>query len=54
MSLWEHMFRTILRACEDHKDVKVIYLIHMNSVVREVANRFFGNNNRIGVYRAME
>ncbi len=50
----EHMFRAILRVCEEHKDVKVIYPIHMNPAVREVANRILGNNNRIRIIEPLE
>lgn len=50
----EHMFRAILRVCEEHKDVKVIYPIHMNPVVRETANRILGNNDRIRIIEPLE
>ena len=50
----EHMFRAILRVCEEHKDVKVIYPIHMNPVVREIANKILGNNDRIRIIEPLE
>ena len=50
----EHMFRAILRVCEQHKDIKVIYPIHMNPVVRETANRILGNNDRIRIIEPLE
>lgn len=34
-----NMFRAIRRIIEEHKDVKAIYPIHMNPVVREIANQ---------------
>ena len=32
-----NMFRAIRRVCDEHPDVKVIYPIHMNPAVREIA-----------------
>lgn len=37
----KHMFRAIRRVCDEHPDVKAIYPIHMNPVVRETAGRFW-------------
>lgn len=41
----ENMFRAIKRVCDEHKDVKVIYPIHKNPVVRNIADKVFGNDN---------
>ncbi len=35
----KHMFRTIRRVMDEHSDVKAIYPIHMNSVVRDTTER---------------
>jgi UDP-N-acetylglucosamine 2-epimerase (non-hydrolysing) len=35
----ENMFHAISRLVEKHKDVQVVYPVHMNPVVREIANR---------------
>lgn len=43
----ENMFHAINRLVEKHEDVQVIYPVHMNPVVREIANRILGDNNRI-------
>ena len=32
-----NMFRAIRRICEEHADIKIIYPIHMNPVVRQIA-----------------
>ena len=37
------MFRAIRRVLEEHEDVKAIYPIHMNPVVRKAANDVFGD-----------
>ena len=37
----KHMFRAIRRVCDEHPDMKAIYPIHMNPVVRETARTPF-------------
>ena len=49
-----HMFRAIKRIVDEHKDIKVIYPIHMNPVVRETANEILGNNDRIRIIEPLE
>ena len=50
----ENMFRAIRRIVNEHNDVKVIYPIHMNPVVREIANRILGNDDRIRIIEPLE
>ena len=45
----KHMFRAIRRVCDEHPDVKAIYPIHMNPVVRETAREILGDDERIHV-----
>lgn len=40
-----HMFRAIRRVLEEHKDVKAIYPIHLNPVVRQTAEDVFGESS---------
>ncbi|MDD7353798.1 MAG: UDP-N-acetylglucosamine 2-epimerase (non-hydrolyzing) [Oscillospiraceae bacterium] len=42
-----HMFRAIKRIIDETPDIKVIYPIHMNPVVRNAANEIFGGCDRI-------
>lgn len=42
-----HMFRAIKRIVDEFSDVKVIYPIHMNPVVRQIADKELGNDERI-------
>ncbi len=42
-----HMFRAIRRVCDTHPDVKIIYPIHLNPVIRELAEEIFGGDDRI-------
>ena len=50
----KHMFRAILRVMEEHPDVKAIYPIHMNPVVREIADSILGKNDRIHIIEPLE
>jgi len=50
----QHMFRAIKRIVEETPDVKVIYPIHMNPVVREVANTILGDHPRIRIIEPLD
>lgn len=50
----ENMFRAIRRLVEKHEDVQVVYPVHMNPVVREIANRILGENNRIHLIEPLD
>ena len=50
----ENMFRAIRRLVEKHDDVQVVYPVHMNPVVREIANRILGENNRIHLIEPLD
>ena len=49
-----HMFRAIRRVCDEHPDVKAIYPIHMNPVVRETAAEILGNDERIRIIEPLD
>lgn len=49
-----HMFRAIRRVMDEHPDVKAIYPIHMNPVVREIANSVLGSDERIRIIEPLE
>jgi UDP-N-acetylglucosamine 2-epimerase (non-hydrolysing) len=42
-----NMFRAIKRIVNDHDDVQVVYPVHLNPAVREVADEILGNDPRI-------
>jgi UDP-N-acetylglucosamine 2-epimerase (non-hydrolysing) len=50
----EHMFRAIRRIIDEMPDVKAIYPIHMNPVVREIANRILGDEDRIKIIEPLD
>ncbi len=49
-----HMFRAIRRVCDEHPEIKAIYPIHMNPVVRETANRILGGDERIRIIEPLD
>ncbi len=49
-----NMFRAIRRVMEEHQDVKAIYPIHMNPVVRAAAEEEFGDCDRIHIIEPLE
>lgn len=49
-----HMFRAIRRIMDDHPDVKAIYPIHMNPVVRKAADEELGGCDRIHIIEPLE
>lgn len=50
----KNMFRAIRRVLDEHPDVKAIYPIHMNPVVRETAKSIFGDDERIHIIEPLE
>lgn len=49
-----NMFKAIKRVMDEHQDVKAIYPIHMNPVVREIANEIFKDDDRIHIIEPLE
>ncbi|MBE6999151.1 MAG: UDP-N-acetylglucosamine 2-epimerase (non-hydrolyzing) [Ruminococcaceae bacterium] len=49
-----HMFRAIRRILDEHEDVKVIYPIHMNPLVREAAQEELGDSPRVHIIEPLE
>lgn len=50
----KHMFKAIKRIVDEFEDVKVIYPIHMNPVVRETAKEILDNDDRIKIIEPLE
>ncbi|MCF0134816.1 MAG: UDP-N-acetylglucosamine 2-epimerase (non-hydrolyzing) [Lachnospiraceae bacterium] len=50
----KHMFRAIKRIVDETPDVKVIYPIHMNPVVRATAHEIFGDDERFHIIEPLE
>lgn len=49
-----HMFRAVRRIMDEHPDVKAIYPIHMNPIVRKAANEELGGCDRIHIIEPLE
>ena len=50
----KHMFRAIRRVMDENPDVKAIYPIHMNPLVRETANAVLGDDDRIRIIEPLD
>lgn len=48
------MFRAIRRIIEKHNDVKMVYPVHLNPLVREAAQKVFNGNDRVRLVSPME
>ena len=49
-----NMFRAIRRVMDEHPDVKAIYPIHMNPIVRQAADEELGDCDRIHIIEPLE
>ena len=49
-----HMFRAIKRIVDETPDIKVIYPIHMNPIVRKAADEELGGDERIRIIEPLE
>lgn len=49
-----NMFKAIRRIIDENSDVKAIYPIHMNPVVRKTANEIFGDSDQIKIIEPLE
>ena len=49
-----HIFKAIKRIVDEFDDVKVVYPIHKNPKVREVAKEIFGDNDKVKLIEPLE
>ncbi|WP_108668853.1 non-hydrolyzing UDP-N-acetylglucosamine 2-epimerase [Peribacillus acanthi] len=49
-----NMFRAVKRIVEEQPDVQVIYPVHLNPVVREIADEILGNDSRIQLIEPLD
>ena len=49
-----NMFRAVKRLVEDYDDVQVVYPVHLNPVVRELANDILGKDERIHLIEPLD
>lgn len=50
----KHMFKAIKRVLDENDDVKAIYPIHMNPLVRETAREVFGSMDRMHIIEPLD
>lgn len=50
----ENMFRAIKRIMEENHDIKAIYPIHMNPIVRQIAHEILDGNDRIKIIEPLD
>ncbi len=50
----ENMFSAIKKIVDQYQDIKVVYPIHKNPLVRETANRIFGDIDRVRIIEPLE
>ena len=50
----KNMFRAIRRVMDEHPDVKAIYPIHMNPIVRNTARSILGDDERIHIIEPLD
>jgi len=49
-----NMFSAINRILQEYPDIKVLYPIHKNPLVRQIANEIFGNSDRMRIIEPLE
>ena len=50
----EQMFKAIKRVLDEHDDVKAIYPIHMNPMIRKMAKRIFDSDDHIHIIEPLD
>ncbi|PAW28312.1 UDP-N-acetylglucosamine 2-epimerase (non-hydrolyzing) [Bacillus sp. AFS043905] len=50
----EEIFRSVKRLLEDYTDIQVVFPLHKNPVVREIAYRIFGETERLHLIEPLE
>lgn len=50
----EEIFRSVKRLLEDYTDIQVVFPLHKNPVVREIAYRIFGETKRLHLIEPLE
>jgi len=49
-----NIFKAVKRIIDEFEDIKVVYPIHMNPKVREIANEVLGDNDRVRIIEPLE
>ncbi|WP_211284565.1 non-hydrolyzing UDP-N-acetylglucosamine 2-epimerase [Rummeliibacillus pycnus] len=49
-----HMFKAIKQIVDEHEDLQIVYPVHLNPAVREIATEILGENSRIHLIEPLE
>lgn len=49
-----HMFQAVKRIVDEHEDIKVVYPIHMNPMIKTLADEIFSETDRVKIIPPME
>lgn len=50
----KHIFKAIKRIVDEFKDVKVVYPVHLNPKIREIAKEVLGNNRKVHMIEPLD
>ena len=50
----KNMFRAIKRIVEEYNDIQVVYPVHLNPLVRQIADEVLGDNNKVHLIEPLE
>jgi len=50
----ERVFRAVRKVVDAHLDVEVVYPVHLNPVVQEIAHKELGGHNRIHLIQPLD
>lgn len=50
----KNIFSAVNKITEDYPEIKVIYPVHKNPKIREIANQFFANNSKVKMIEPMD
>ena len=49
-----HMFQAVKRIVDEHEEIKVVYPIHMNPMIKKLADEIFSDTDRVKIIPPME
>lgn len=50
----KNIFKAVLKLTEKHKDIKIVFPVHKNPVIRELADEFLGDNPQIKMIEPLD
>ena len=50
----EHIFNAVNRISKEYNDIKIVYPVHKNPIIREIASKIFAGNEKIKLIEPLE